>query len=133
MLDVGKWCIFHMVDDAILQVAKTVCVFGPSGNEAFILTKEDDVYALGANVNSCLAIPSGTSTLQPKKVEKLTKLNITSFSFGSAPHVLALTGKILMFITWLLTVHELLRKLIGRVALYISAHIRCVVKIASNK
>ncbi|XP_028401889.1 RCC1 and BTB domain-containing protein 1-like [Dendronephthya gigantea] len=92
MLDVGKWCIFHMVDDAILQVAKTVCVFGPSGNEAFIITKEDDVYAFGANVNSCLALASGTSTLQPKKVEKLSKLNITSFSFGSAPHVLALTG-----------------------------------------
>lgn len=92
MLDVGKWLIFHVVEDSVLQVAKTVCVFGASGNEAFILTKEDDVYALGANVNNCLALPSGTSTLQLKKVEKLSKLNVATFSFGSAPHVLALTG-----------------------------------------
>ena len=97
MLDVGKWSIFQMVDDSILQLAKTVCVFGPSGNEAFILTKDDDVYALGANINACLGLTSGTSTLQLKKVEKLSKLNIATFSFGSAPHVVALTGENLRF------------------------------------
>ena len=88
-----------MVDDSILQLAKNVCVFGPSGNEAFILTKEDNVYALGANVNACLALTSGTSTLQLKKVEKLSKLNIVTFSFGSAPHVLALTGENVFFLS----------------------------------
>ena len=99
MLDVGKWSIFHMVDDSILRLAKTVCVFGPSGNEAFILTKDDDVFVMGANINACLALASGTSTLHLKKVEKLSKLNIATFSFGSAPHVLALTGEnLLIFI-----------------------------------
>lgn len=93
MLDVGKWCVFHMADDSILQLAKIVCVFGQSGNEAIILTKDDDVYVLGANVNACLALSSGTSTLHLKKVEKLSKLSIATFSFGSAPHVLALTGE----------------------------------------
>ena len=93
MLDVGKWSIFQMVDDSILQQAKIVCVFGPHGNEALILTNDDDVYALGANANSCLTLPSGTSTLQLKKVERLSKLKIQKFSFGSAPHALALTGE----------------------------------------
>ncbi|XP_046853542.1 RCC1 and BTB domain-containing protein 1-like isoform X2 [Xenia sp. Carnegie-2017] len=91
-LDVGKWTIFHMVEDAILQMAKMVCVFGPSGNEAFILTEDNDVFALGANVHACLALPNGTSTLKPKKVEKLSNLDVQEFSFGNAPHVLALTG-----------------------------------------
>ena len=100
MLDVGKWSIFHMVDDSILQQAKIVCVFGPSGNEAFIITNEDDVYTLGANSNACLALPYGTSTLQLKKVEKLSKLNIVTFAFGSAPHVLALTGDSLYIKLW---------------------------------
>lgn len=91
-LDAGKWTIFHMVEDAILQMAKMVCVFGPSGNEAFILTEDNDVFALGANVHACLALPNGTSTLKPKKVEKLSNLDVQEFSFGNAPHVLALTG-----------------------------------------
>ena len=98
MLDLEKWLIFQVVEDSILSSAKTVCVFGPSGNEAFILTNEDDVYALGANVSACLALPPGVTTLQLKKVEKLSKLNIKTFSFGSAPHALALTGIYLLLI-----------------------------------
>ena len=91
-MDVGKWSIFRMADKAILQSAQTVCLFGPNGNESFIATNTDDVFALGVNMISCVALPCGQGALKVTKVDKLSKMNIVTFSFGSAPHVLALTG-----------------------------------------
>lgn len=93
MLDVGKWSIFQLAaDETVLNSAQLLCVFGVNGNEALIITNTDDVYALGPNLNSCLGLFGCQGTFQLKKVEKLSKLNIVTFSFGSAPHALALTA-----------------------------------------
>ena len=53
-LDVDKWPIFSLLDVEFLATVRTACVFGSSGNEAIIITKEDDVYALGSNCSGCL-------------------------------------------------------------------------------
>ena len=97
MLDVGKWSIFQLADETVLASAQLLCVFGTSGKEAFIVTNTDDVFALGSNLNSCLGLNGQAGTLQVKKVEKLSKLNIVTFAFGSTPHVIALTG---IYIYW---------------------------------
>lgn len=91
MLDFGKWSIFQLADESVLASAQLLCVFGTSGNESLIITNNDEVFALGSNINSCLALSGGQGTLQVKKVEKLSKMNIMTFAFGSTPHVLALT------------------------------------------
>ena len=92
MLDVGKWSIFQLADETVLHSAQLLCVFGTTGNESFIVTNNDEVFALGANMSYSLCLTGGQSTLQVKKVDKLSKMNIKTFSFGSTPHVLALTG-----------------------------------------
>ena len=55
-LDVDKWPIFSLLDVEFLATVRTACVFGSSGNEAIIITKEDDVYALGSNCSGCLGL-----------------------------------------------------------------------------
>jgi len=64
---------------------------GNLGNEALIVMKDKTVYALGNNVAGCLGTGDSHSTLYPKKVESLCKKNIKTFTYGSGPHVLALT------------------------------------------
>ena len=107
MLDVGKWSIFHLVDDTVLSSAQLLSVFGTNGNEAFILTNNDEVFALGTNVNYCLGLASCQSTLKVKKVDKLSKINIVTFSFGRTPHVLALTGSYLLSFYSIVILHYL--------------------------
>ncbi len=55
-LDTDKWPIFSLLDPEFIQSIRTACVFGSSGNEAIIITNEDDVYALGSNCSGCLGL-----------------------------------------------------------------------------
>lgn len=55
-LDFNKWPLFSLLSPEFLSNIKQVCVFGSSGNEALMVTKEDDVYALGANCSGCLGL-----------------------------------------------------------------------------
>ena len=55
-LDTDKWPIFSLLDAEFLASIRTACVFGSSGNEAIIITRDDDVYALGSNCSGCLGL-----------------------------------------------------------------------------
>ena len=126
-LDVDKWPIFSLLDAEFLALVQVACVFGSSGNEALIITNDDDVYVLGSNCSGCLGIGKfyilfifwyfeqninlilfilgdSQSGLQPRKLEFLCKKNIVSLSYGSGPHVLAISGSmtiLLSFVTCL--------------------------------
>ena len=63
------------------------------GNEAIVITRDDDVYALGSNGSSCLGVGDAQSCLHPRKVEALSKKNIVSLACGRGPHVLAVSGR----------------------------------------
>ena len=55
-LDVDKWPIFSLLDIEFLKSVRTACIFGSSGNEALIVTKDDNVYTLGSNCSGCLGV-----------------------------------------------------------------------------
>lgn len=44
---------------------------GNLGNEAVVVTKSDEVFAIGSNAAGCLGLGDLQSTLTPKKVEAL--------------------------------------------------------------
>jgi len=44
---------------------------GNLGNEAIVVTKNDEVFAIGSNAAGCLGLGDLQSTLIPKKVEAL--------------------------------------------------------------
>ncbi|XP_033122621.1 RCC1 and BTB domain-containing protein 1-like isoform X2 [Anneissia japonica] len=90
--DIAKWPIFSLLDESFFNVIKFACVFGSSGNEAIFVTKEDDVYSLGNNHNSCLGQGDVQSSLHPRKIECLCKKGVVDMAFGSGPHVVAVTG-----------------------------------------
>lgn len=89
--DINKWLIFIILDPDFISSVKTACVFGSSGNEAIVVTKDDDVYAFGSNCSGCLGLGDSHGNLEPRKVDGLCKKNIKSFAYGSGPHVLAIT------------------------------------------
>lgn len=66
---------------------------GSLGNEALIVTKEGSVYGLGTNVSGCLGTGDVHNTLFPKKIDALCDKGIKYFTYGSGPHVLALSNK----------------------------------------
>ena len=56
-----------------------------------IVTKEDEVYALGSNTAGCLGTGDTHSSLHPRRADALCNKGIKTFAYGSGPHVLALT------------------------------------------
>lgn len=68
-----QWPIFSLLDPAFFQGIKLAAVYGTAGNEALIVTREDEVYALGSNFNGCLGVGDSNSTLLPRKVSQLCK------------------------------------------------------------
>jgi RCC1 and BTB domain-containing protein len=49
---------------------------GNLGNEAIVVTKSDEVFAVGSNAAGCLGLGDLQSTLFPKKVEALCNKNV---------------------------------------------------------
>ncbi|XP_070539081.1 RCC1 and BTB domain-containing protein 1-like [Ptychodera flava] len=92
MLNVNKWTIFSLLDEATIESIRLACVYGSSANEAIYVTKEDEVYALGTNCSGALGVGDLQSSLQPRKVEELCGKGVIYFAYGSGPHVIALTG-----------------------------------------
>lgn len=116
----NQWPIFSILDPAFFQQVKLASVYGQSGNEALVITKEDQVYSLGCNVNGCLGVGDCTSTLLPRKVPQLCEAGmpacdvilllksltdclptystclffagISDLAYGSGPHVVVVTG-----------------------------------------
>lgn len=89
--DINKWLIFIILDPEFISSVKIACVFGSSGNEAIVVTAQDDVFAFGSNCSGCLGLGDSHGNLEPRKVETLCKKRIKSFAYGSGPHVLAIT------------------------------------------
>ncbi|OAD53000.1 RCC1 and BTB domain-containing protein 1 [Eufriesea mexicana] len=91
-----NWPIFSFLDSDFISNIHMVFVYGDLGNEALIVTKDKMVYALGNNTSGCLGIGDTNSTLYPRKVEELCNQNVTMFTHGIGPYVLALTeeGKV---------------------------------------
>ncbi|CAG0901286.1 unnamed protein product [Darwinula stevensoni] len=90
-MDLDKWLIFSLLDKDFLVSLRMVCVFGTLGNEAIMVTKDEDVYGLGVNQSGCLGIGDLHSTLLPRKIEALSKKRIKKIACGSGPHLLACT------------------------------------------
>lgn len=90
-MDLEKWSIFSLLDQDVIATIRLGCVFGSSGNEALIVTTADDVFALGSNCSCCLGLGDSLGSLEPRRVDGLCKKNVKSLSYGSGPHVLAVT------------------------------------------
>lgn len=69
----SQWPIFSLLDASFLSEVKMACVFGSTGNEALVITRDDKVYALGSNCSSCLGLGDTKNSFQPRKVETLCK------------------------------------------------------------
>ena len=50
----NKWPIFSLLEPEFLASIKLACVFGGAGNEAIVVTVDDEVFSLGSNCSSCL-------------------------------------------------------------------------------
>ena len=66
-------------------------MFGNLGNEALVVTRNDEVFALSSNGAGCVGLCDMHSTLTPKQVEPLCSLRVVGFAYGSGPRVLAFT------------------------------------------
>ena len=55
-LDTNKWPIFSLLSTEFLSAIRQACVLGSSGNEAIVITTDDEVYALGSNCSGCLGL-----------------------------------------------------------------------------
>lgn len=67
MSSIDKWLIFSILEPEFTSNIKIACVFGSSGNEALIVNKDDDVYALGSNCSGCLGSGDSHGSLEPRK------------------------------------------------------------------
>lgn len=65
--DLDKWLIFSNLDKAFVSKLRLACVFGSSGNEALMVTQDDDVYALGSNSSGCLGLGDTHRSLEPRR------------------------------------------------------------------
>ncbi|KAG7169284.1 RCC1 and BTB domain-containing protein 1-like [Homarus americanus] len=90
-MELEKWPIFSLLKPEFVEKIKLACVFGSLGNEAVIVTKDDDVYALGFNGSGCLGVGDQNSTMEPRKIEPLCQKKVKGIAYGSGPHVLAYT------------------------------------------
>ena len=70
--DLSNWHILSLLQEDFLQKITWIAVFGTTGNEAILLTKEDEVFVLGANTSSCLGLERSVQIgLQPKRLDNL--------------------------------------------------------------
>ena len=53
----NRWPSFSMLEPEFLASIKMACVFGGAGNEAIVVTVEDEVFSLGSNCSGCLGEP----------------------------------------------------------------------------
>lgn len=90
-MDFSKWGIFSLLEPEFASKIKLMYVYGTSGNEALIVTKDDEVFGIGSNASGCLGLGDIQSTLVPRKVESLCRKEIKGFAAGGGPHVLAFT------------------------------------------
>ncbi len=84
-MDLSKWSLFSLLDPDFLSTVRLACVFG-QGNEGLMVTRSDEVYAVGSNKEGCLGVGDMASTLLPRKVEALCKkVTIILYSMALCP------------------------------------------------
>ena len=66
-MELGSWTIFSLLDREFTAQVWLCCVFGNLGNEALIVMRDDEVFALGSNGTGCLGLGDMLSTLVPKQ------------------------------------------------------------------
>ncbi|VDM29178.1 unnamed protein product [Toxocara canis] len=91
MSDIKRWTVLSLLSPEFIENLQSAIVFGSSGSEAILITKEDELYALGTNSCSCLGTNRSQGTLEPSRIDTLSGRAIVSLAFGSGPHVLALS------------------------------------------
>lgn len=75
-MSLSRWHILSLAKTEFLEDVKWVTVFGPSGNEAILVTNCSDLYAIGTNGNCCLGLgTSVTPGFTPKRIETLKGLS----------------------------------------------------------
>ena len=86
--DFQPWTLFSLLEPPFLHSLRLCCVFGNLGNEAILITDNDEVFALGSNGAGCLGLGDMSSTLEPKKVEALSgKVHRSEgYSIAGSPH-----------------------------------------------
>ncbi|XP_065899129.1 RCC1 and BTB domain-containing protein 1-like isoform X2 [Dysidea avara] len=99
----NKWAILCVQDPLFLESVKIAYVFD-NGNQAILVTRDDDVYTIGSNKYGCSGIDTSKcdvicgsqyfTTL--RKVDSLCNKQLVSIASGFGPHVLAVTksGKV---------------------------------------
>ncbi|KAK0066591.1 RCC1 and BTB domain-containing protein 1 [Biomphalaria pfeifferi] len=90
-MDLSRWPIFCILNTELLSTVRKIFVFGNSGNEAIFITDRDDVFAFGSNCSNCLGLGDSHSSFEPRKIDSLCQKKVIDISFGSGPHVVALT------------------------------------------
>jgi len=80
-IDLRLWSIFTIFDNDFLSKIRVACVYGNVGNEALMITKDDEVWAVGSNGAGCLGLGDMHSTLFPKKLEPLCSKVISCYKF----------------------------------------------------
>lgn len=91
-ISLKSWSIFSLLEKDFLSKVKLACVFGQVGNEAIVVTFDDEVFALGSNGAGCHGVGDMNSSLTPRKIEALSQKKLLDFAYGVGPHVLALTN-----------------------------------------
>lgn len=91
-LNLKKWAVLATVKEEILSSVVLVHVFGYEAESAYLVTSNDEVFALGENVLGRLGIGNVevNSTQKPIKLDKLCGKHVICFTTGSI-HALALT------------------------------------------
>ena len=70
----------YLVIKSSEYIAPNTVNTGNLGNEALIVTRDDEVFALGSNGAGCLGLGDMHSTLAPKQVEPLCyKVSLIEF------------------------------------------------------
>ena len=90
-INLKSWSLFSLLEKDFLSKVKLACIFGQVGNEAIVVTFEDDVYAIGSNGAGCHGVGDMNSSLKPRKIEMMCQKKLVDFAYGVGPHVLALT------------------------------------------
>lgn len=90
-INLHSWSIFALLDKEFMAKIKVACVFGNLGNEALVITFDDEVYAIGSNGAGCHGVGDMNSSLKPRKVDVLCQKSVTDLAYGSGPHIMALT------------------------------------------
>nr|CAD7459960.1 unnamed protein product [Timema tahoe] len=90
-MDIRNWTLFSLLDKEFAATIDMACVYGNLGNEAILVTKNDEVFSMGSNSSGCLGLGDLRSTLNPKRVDSLCHKRVKGFSYGTGPHVVAYT------------------------------------------